>query len=194
MIEGGILMPGFVRKILIFITGYAWLILLAGPGLAGMAIWSSWKADGDHAYTAREQLQTVAGTVTGASEVTVKRKRRSTKQYYEVTVKPDAGGEDRKLRISHSEPKAVVEDIIDEKITALYDSDDNDIVYEVVMAGKPVISFDATRTRMQAEAASTAQSFSGAGTWVLAVVLTLLGAAGVWSNRRLRRADDLAAA
>ena len=32
-------MPGFVRKILIFITGYAWLILLAGPGLAGMAIW-----------------------------------------------------------------------------------------------------------------------------------------------------------
>ena len=187
-------MPGFVRKILIFITGYAWLILLAGPGLAGMAIWSSWKADGDHAYTAREQLQTVAGTVTGASEVTVKRKRRSTKQYYEITLKPEAGGEERKLRIAHSEPKAVVGGIIDEKVTALYDSSDSDIVYEVVMAGKPVISYEATRTRMQAEAASTAQSFSGAGIWVLAVVLTLLGAAGVWSNRKLRRADELAAA
>jgi hypothetical protein len=194
MIEGGIFMPGFVRKILIFITGYAWLILLAGPGLAGLAIWSNWKADGDHAYTAREQLQTVAGTVTGASEVTVKRKRRSTKQYYEITLKPEAGGEERKLRIAHSEPKAVVSDIIDEKVTALYDSSDSDIVYEVVMAGKPVISYEATRTRMQAEAASTAQSFSGAGIWVLAVVLTLLGAAGVWSNRKLRRADELAAA
>ncbi|MES2610239.1 MAG: hypothetical protein V4679_08360 [Pseudomonadota bacterium] len=187
-------MPGFVRKILIFITGYAWLILLAGPGLAGMAIWSSWKADGDHAFTAREQLQTVAGTVTGASEVTVKRKRRSTKQYYEITVKPDAGGEERKLRIAHSEPKAVVGGIIDEKVTALYDSSDSDIVYEVVMAGKPVISYEATRTRMQAEAASTAQSFSGAGIWILAVILTLLGAAGVWSNRKLRRTDELAAA
>ena len=187
-------MPGFVRKILIFITGYAWLILLAGPGLAGLAIWSSWKADGDHAYTAREQLQTVAGTVTGASEVTVKRKRRSTKQYYEITLKPEAGGEERKLRIAHSEPKAVVSDIIDEKVTVLYDSSDSDIVYEVVLAGKPVIRYEATRTRMQAEAASTAQSFSGAGIWVLAVVLTLLGAAGVWSNRKLRRADELAAA
>jgi len=194
MIEGGIFMPGFVRKILIFITGYAWLILLAGPGLAGLAIWSQWKADGDHAYTAREQLQTVAGTVTGASEVTVKRKRRSTKQYYEITVKPDAGGEERKLRIAHSTPKDIVGGIIDEKITALYDSSDNDIVYEVVTGGKAVIGYDNTRKRMQAEAASTAQSFSGAGIWVLAVVLTLLGAGGVWSNRKLRRADDLAAA
>lgn len=187
-------MPGFIRKILIFITGYAWLILLAGPGLAGMAIWSQWKADGDHAYTARDKLQTVAGKVTGASEVTVKRKRRSTKQYYEITVQPDAGGEARKLRIAHSEPKPLVSSIIDEKITALYDSGDSDIVYEVTMDGKPVISYEATRQRMQTEAASTAQSFSGAGIWILAVVLTLLGAGGVWSNRRLRRADELAAA
>lgn len=187
-------MPGFVRKILIFITGYAWLILLAGPGLAGLAIWSQWKADGDHAFTAREQLQTVAGTVTEASEVTVKRKRRSTKQYYEISVKPEAGGEVRKLRIAHSTPKGIVEDIIEEKVTVLYDSDDSDIVYEVVTEGKPVIRYDDTRQRMQTEAASTAQSFSGAGIWVLAVVLTLLGAGGVWSNRRLRRADELAAA
>ena len=187
-------MPGFVRKILIFITGYAWLILLAGPGLAGLAIWSQWKADGDHAYTARDQLQTVAGKVTGASEVTVKRKRRSTKQYYEITVAPDAGGEARKLRIAHSTPKDIVQDIIDEKITALYDSGDSDIVYEVVTGGKAVISYEDTRKRMQAEAASTAQSFSGAGIWILAVILTLVGAGGVWSNRRLRRADELAAA
>ena len=187
-------MPGFVRKILIFITGYAWLVLLAGPGLAGMAIWSGWKADGDHAYTARDQLQTVTGKVTGASEVTVKRKRRSTQHYYEITVAPDAGGEARKLRIAFSTPRDIVGGIIDEKITALYDSSDNDIVYEVVTGGKPVISYETTRQRMQAEAASTAKSFSGAGIWILAVILTLLGAAGVWSNRKLRRADELAAA
>ena len=43
---------------------------------------------------------------------------------------------------------------------------------------------------MQAEAASSAQSFSGAGMWILAIVLTLVGAAGVWSNRKLRAADS----
>ncbi|MNL59371.1 hypothetical protein D3C87_1830970 [compost metagenome] len=107
---------------------------------------------------------------------------------------PDAGGEVRKLRIAHSTPKDIVGDIIDEKITALYDSSDSDIVYEVVTGGKAVISYEDTRKRMQAEAASTAQSFSGAGIWILAVLLTLVGAGGVWSNRNLRRADELAAA
>ena len=87
-------MPGFVRKILIFITGYAWLALLAGPGLIGLSFYSSWKADGDHAYAARESLQSVSGTVTGASEVTVKRKRRATKQYYEINVQPEGAGAD----------------------------------------------------------------------------------------------------
>lgn len=84
---------GFIRKILIFITGYAWLLLLLGPGLIAMSVYSGWKADGDHAFTAREKLTTVTGKVVEASEVTVKRKRRSTKHYYQINVQPDAGGE-----------------------------------------------------------------------------------------------------
>lgn len=184
-------MPGFVRKILIFITGYAWLLLLAGPGLIALSVYSGWKAEGDHAYVARENLQSVSGTVTQASEVTVKRKRRATKKYYEITVQPDAtGAEVRKLRIDHSTPQQLVGNLIDEKITALVDKSDNEVVYEVVVDGIAVISYDSTRQRMQAEAASSAQSFSGAGTWVFAIFLTLIGAAGVWSNRKLRAADQ----
>jgi cobalamin biosynthesis Mg chelatase CobN len=182
-------MPGFVRKILIFITGYAWLLLLAGPGLIGLSLYSGWKAEGDHAYAARDSLQSVAGTVTQASEVTVKRKRRSTRKYYEITVKPDAAGaEERKLRIDYGTPQQLVGNLIDEKITALVDKSDSDLVYEVAVDGKAVISYEATRQRLQAEAASSAQSFSGAGTWIFAIVLTLLGAAGVWCNRKLRAA------
>jgi len=49
-------MPAFVRKILLFITGYAWLALLGGLGLAGATLHSLWKAQGDHAWVAREQL------------------------------------------------------------------------------------------------------------------------------------------
>ncbi|MBD9392930.1 hypothetical protein [Acidovorax sp. ACV01] len=184
-------MPGFVRKILIFVTGYAWLLLLAGPGLIALSVYSGWKADGNHAYAARESLETVAGTVTQASEVTVKRKRRTTKKFYEISVKPDgAVAEARKLRIDYSTPQELVGNLIDEKITALVDKSDNDLVYEVAVDGKPVISYEATKQRLQAEAASSAQSFSGAGTWIFAILLTLIGAAGVWSNRRLRAADQ----
>ena len=68
---------GFIRKILIFITGYAWLLLLLGPGMIAMSVYSGWKAEGDHAYAAREKLTTVTGKVVEASEVTVKRRRSS---------------------------------------------------------------------------------------------------------------------
>lgn len=184
-------MPSFVRKILIFITGYAWLLLLAGPGLIAMSVYSGWKADGDHAYAARESLQTVSGTVTQASEVTVKRKRRTTKKYYEITVQPEAAGaEARKLRVDHGTPQQLVGNLIDEKITALVDHSDNDVVYEVTVDGTAVISYESTKQRMQTEAASSAKSFSGAGTWIFAIFLTLIGAAGVWSNRKLRAAQE----
>jgi hypothetical protein len=184
-------MPGLVRKILIFVTGYAWLLLLAGPGLIGLTVYSGWKAEGDHAYAARESLQTVTGAVTQASEVTVKRKRRTTKKYYEITVQPDtAGAEVRKLRIDYSTPQQLVGNLIDEKVTALVDSSDSDLVYEVSAGGAAVISYETTKQRLQSEATSSAQSFSGAGTWIFAILLTLVGAAGVWSNRKLRAADE----
>ena len=154
-------------------------------------MYSGWKAEGDHAYAARERLQTVSGTATQAAEVTVKRKRRSTKHYYEISVQPHtAGAEVRKLRIDYSTPQQLVGNLIDEKVTALVDSSDNDLVYEVSAGGATVISYDTTKQRLQAEAKSSAQSFSGAGTRVLAILLTLVGAAGVWSNRKLRAADE----
>jgi len=188
--EGGSFVPGFVRKILIFTTGYAWLLLIAGPGLIGMSAWSHWKAEGDHAYKPREQLEALSGTVTSAAEITVKRKRRATQKYYEVTVTPEAGGAERKLRIDHSTPSTLVGNLIDEKISALFDGDDSNITYEVVTNGQPVIAYETTRQRLLAEAQSSAQSLSGAGMWILAILLTLAGAGGAWVNRTLRRTDD----
>ena len=76
-----------------------------------------------------------------------------------------------------------------EGLTALVDTSDHDLVYDVVADNTPVITYEATKQRLQAEAASSAQSFSGAGTWIFAIFLTLIGAAGVWSNRKLRAAQ-----
>ena len=137
------------------------------PGLIALSVYSGWKAEDGHAYVARDSLQTVSGTVTQAAEVTVKRKRRSTKHYYEISVQPDtAGAEVRKLRIDYSTPQQLVGNLIDEKVIALVDSSDHDLVYEVSADGGTVISYDTTKQRLQAEATSSAQSFSGAGTWV----------------------------
>ena len=130
-------------------------------------MYSGWKAEGDHAYVARERLQTVSGTATQAAEVTVKRKRRSTKHYYEISVQPDtAGAEARKLRIDYSMPQQLVGNLIEEKVTALVDGSAHDLVYEDSTGGATVFSYDTTKQRLQAEATSSAQSFSGAGTWV----------------------------
>ena len=186
---------GFIRKILIFITGYAWLLLLLGPGLIAMSVYSGRKAEGDHAFTAREKLTTVTGKVVEASEVTVKRRRSSsTKHYYQINVQPDAGGDVQKLRIDYSTPKVLVSALIDEKVTALVDKSDSDLVYEVSMGDKPLIPYETTKQRLVADAASSAKSLSGAGMWIFAIFLTLIGAAGVWSNRKLRAADEAAQA
>ena len=161
------------------------------PGLIALSVYSGWKAEDGHAYVARDSLQTVSGTVTQAAEVTVKRKRRSTKHYDEISVQPDtAGAEVRKPRIDYSTPQQLVGNLIDEKVIALVDSSDHDLVYEVSADGGTVISYDTTKQRLQAEATSSAQSFSGAGTWIFAILLTLVGAAGVWSKRKLRAADN----
>lgn len=185
---------GFIRKILIFITGYAWLLVLAGPGLIALSVYSGWKADADHAYTARDQLATVSGKVLEASEVTVKKRRRATQHYYQINVQPDGGGEVQKLHIDQSTPKALVAAMIDEKVEALVDRGDSNLVYDIRVGGVPVITYEATQQRLQAKAESTAQSFSGAGLWVVAIFLMLIGVGGMWSNRRLRAAHEAAAA
>lgn len=118
-----------------------------------------------------------------------RKKRRSTRHYYQISVQPEGGGDVRKLRIDYSTPQQLVASMIDEQVTTLSDPDDSDLVYEASIGGKTLISYEDTRQRLQAEASASAQSFSGAGLWIAALILTLIGGAGVWLNRRLRAAQ-----
>lgn len=192
-------MPNFVRSILLWVTGYGWLALLAGLGLLGYAGYAQYKASGDHAYVAREKLQSISGKVETASEVTVTSKRRRggsrvSDRYYEIAVKPTAGSEAQKLRIALSVGRSKVQDIIDEQITALYDPDDNNIAYDIQMGSQPVLDYETTKGRLLAQAESSARFTSGwanlAGSFLLAVV----GAIAMALNRRLRRSAAAAAA
>lgn len=84
---------------------------------------------------------------------------------------PSSASAGRKLRIDHSTPFTLVGNLIEEKITALFDGEDSNIAYEVVINGQPVIADEAYRERPLAEAQSSAQSLSGAGMWILAILL-----------------------
>ncbi|MDR2093139.1 MAG: hypothetical protein LBP58_07485 [Azoarcus sp.] len=64
-------MPNFVRTALLYLTGYARIVILIGIGLTVFSIWSQWKASDDNAYVQRDKLQTVSGFVKEASEITV---------------------------------------------------------------------------------------------------------------------------
>jgi len=173
-----------MRTILLFITRYAWLVLLLGLGLMGMALHSVWKASGDNAWSAREQLATIEGTVIKATEVTVQ-SRRSKKQHYQLDVR-DAGGTTHELRMDISTPRELVAHIVQEPVAALADPDDNYLVYEISLAGRdPLMPYEHTRQRLQTEAERAARTFNNAGVWGGALCLALLGGAGVWGRRKL---------
>jgi hypothetical protein len=178
-------MPAFIRKVLLFITAYGRLLALLGVGLMVFSFWAQWRAQGDHAYAPREQLQTVTGFVREASEVTVTRKRRAAKtKYYQIDVAPEGGGEPLKLRIRHDVPVEWIENLIEENVIVLYDVDNE--VYEAAVEGQEAqLSYEETRDYRIAEAKSTAETSGGALFWVFCVFLTLLGGASFALHRKL---------
>lgn len=191
-------MPDFVRNILISITGYGWIALLAGLGLFGYAAYSNYKASDDHAFAQRDKLTSVSGHVAEVSEVTVTSRRRRggsrvSDRYYEATVKP-ASGEAMKLRMSLSVGEKTARSIIDEDIAALYDADDNNIAYDISMGGKTLLAYETTKARLQTIAEAEAKSIGGWLTFMAAIGITALGAALMYLNGRLKRDDQAVAA
>jgi len=183
-----------MRKILLFVTSWAWLVLLAGLAAMGMALESAWKASGDNAWTARERLETVEGTVIKVVQIATKsrRTRITTAEYNQLDVR-DARGTTRKLRMDLRTPRGLFAHIVQEPIVALVDPDDHYLVYEIGLAGRePLMPYEYTRQHLQAKAEFKADVFNTAEVWSWALCLTLLGGAGVWGRRKLRAAEAAA--
>ncbi|MDR1062409.1 MAG: hypothetical protein LBL48_00475 [Azoarcus sp.] len=181
-------MPNFVKTALLYLTGYARIIILIGIGLIVFSLWSQWKASDDNAYVQRDRLQTVSGFVKTASEITVKRKRGSPQRYYQIELTPGDGGEAMELRISFSVPRGSVSNLIEENVTALFDSSDNNLIYEAAIDGNdaPEITYEATRDRLLAAAKDTADSFSGTIFWFISIALIAAGGTGIALQRKLQ--------
>jgi hypothetical protein len=133
--------------------------------------------------------------VVKAPEVTVTSKGRrgsgrTSDRYYEIEVKPDTG-DAQTLRMNLFVGAKKVEAILEEKIAAKFDPEDNNLVYEVKMGGKDVLSYEDTKAYMQKAAESQAQTMGsavtlGLGALLLLLVLVLvLGVGGMFFNRKL---------
>jgi|GEM_PF-801100 len=185
-------LPKFVRKILLFITGYAWLALVAGLGLGGMTLHSLWKAQGDHAWTAREQLTPIEGSVTKAARISIERKRRGRTSthdsHYELHVQDDQGAM-HTLRVDLDVSEEALAYVIEEPIVALADAENNWLVYEIHVRGEgedeQVFAYEDMRNLLQKRAERAARNMNNAGVWGAALGLVLLGSGGIWCRRKL---------
>lgn len=177
-------------SLFIKLTSYGWIIAAAGLALAGYLGYLHYQASEDHAYVARDKLQVIEGKVESAAQVTVTRKsRRSTgrvsNRYYEISVKPTTG-EAKKLRLAMSVGRENVRSIIDEHITAMFDSDDENFAYDVRTEDRTVLAYETTRNNLVAEAQSKDAKMVSPGGFVFAFILFVVGVVTTYCNRKLR--------
>ena len=171
------------------ITAYGRLSILAGIALMAYLGYLHYQASGDHAYVAKDKLQVISGEVRSAAEVTVTKKRRRSGErvsdrYFEIVVKP-ASGEEQKLRLALSVGRSNVSRVIDEKITAMFDADDANFVYDIQMDGKPVLAYETTKGNLLSAAKNEAETMVTPGAFVFGFFLMVIGGICAFFNRRL---------
>ncbi|MDR2689843.1 MAG: hypothetical protein LBB76_08825 [Azoarcus sp.] len=174
-----------MRKILLYVVTYGKCLAFLGVGGILYSFYGMWLVSGDNAYILREHLQTVAGFVEKASEVTRTGKGGLKRdKYYQINVKPEDGSETLELRIRHGVQPGWVEDLIEENVTVLYDSGKE--VYEVAVQGQtPQLSYEGTRDYYVAQAKSTAEITGSVWWWSIAIVMVMLGTGSFLLQRRL---------
>lgn len=181
-----------MRDWLYQVTGKAWLALLIGIGILGWAGYAQFKANSDTHGTAVEDLVAKSGTIVGGSEVTETTKRRrggSTTRHYFVLDAKVADGSTEKWRVDYAIGRNKLEPLIDEAVEVRVDPSDNNLVYEVKLKGKPVVSLADVQQIMESKDKAAASSATDKGTLIVGVVALLLGIGGLLLRRRLRNGD-----
>jgi hypothetical protein len=171
-----------------WVLGYAWVALLAGLGLLGMAGYSIYSADHGGKIPQEAELTAASGHIVEGREVTVERKRRrggkTTKKYYELDLKKDDGTV-VKLRVDFAVPRDKVADAVDEDVSVKYDAHDENDTYVITLDGQDLVSYADMARLSQARADADKETFTSGGMIGFAIVLALLGAVGVRQRRKM---------
>ena len=178
------------RKLLLWLLGYAWLVLAGGLGLVGMAAYTGYSAGHGAGMPDAADLTTTAGTIVAGREMTVERKRRrggkTTTHYFELDLKPDGGGELVKLRAAHELGRAKLEPAMDQAVKATYDPNDDNLLIELSSAQASHVTKADVAKVMQTKADREAASFATGGTVGTGLALAVVGFLGVRWRRHLR--------
>ncbi|TDM05753.1 MAG: hypothetical protein C4K60_13635 [Ideonella sp. MAG2] len=178
-----------LRKLVLWVLGYAWVALLVGLGGLGMAAYSSYSAGHGGGARAEGELSAASGEVTEGREVTVEHKRRrggkTTSKYFELDLKPDGGGELLKLRVDHAIPQSKLEPTIGSRVTARYDADDHNTVYVLNAGGTELVAYADMQRILVAKAESNSQFFGSTGMLVFFALVALVGGGGLVLRRKM---------
>ncbi|HEX7864502.1 MAG TPA: hypothetical protein VF555_06110 [Variovorax sp.] len=171
------------------LTGKAWIALVFGIGILGWAGYAQFKAGSDTHGAAVEDLVARSGTVTGGSEVTETTKRRrggsTTRRYFVLDAKL-ADGSTEKWRVDYAIGRSKLEPLIDEAVDVRVDPSDSNLVYEVKLKGKPVVSLADVQKIMEVKDKAAASSATDQGTLIVGAIALLLGIGGLLARRKIR--------
>ncbi|MDO5626139.1 MAG: hypothetical protein Q4G71_15800 [Pseudomonadota bacterium] len=182
------------KRLLFWILGYAWLLLLIGLGLLGMAGYAVFSASQGGKIPPEAALTVQSGHIVAGRTVTVERKRRrsgstSTRRYYELDLQPP-GAALVKLRVDYAVPRRTLEVALEEDVTVKYDPDDSNATYVIQLDGQDVLPYAQMARLSQQRADADKASHASWGSIGTGLVLALLGAGGVAWRRKLLADDD----
>ena len=181
-----------LKRLLLWILGYGWLVALLGAGLLGMAGYSAYSASQGGKIPPEAELTVLSGHILEGRTVTVERKRRrggrSTTHYYELDLKPGSG-DVVKLKVDYAVPKQLLASSVDEDVTVKFDPNDDNMTYVIQRGGQDVVPYAkmAELSKRRAEADKT--TFTSAASLGAGAGLLLIGSLGFFWRRRLIAAD-----
>lgn len=182
-----------MEKLTGYLQQYAWPLLLAGLFLVGALGYAYYKAEDKQGVLAQDQLTVSAGEVIKGVEITLesrgRRGRSRAERYFELTVRPDIGA-DQKWRIDPLVARATVEKIIGRRAQAKLDPAEGNLVYVLASEGEFLLTYEQMLKIIQDYAQANKANSADPLIWALAAVLLGLGLAGVWLRRSLDPPDS----
>lgn len=188
-----------IRRLILWVLSYAWLLVLLGVGLLGAGAYYAYTASHGGGVPEESALTVVDGYAAQAREVTEERRRRtgtSTRRYFEIDLKPAAGGQTIQLRMPEGVTRQHLMTALEENIRVKYDPDDKNTAYDIALLVKgnasprPIVTYETISQRAIADAAKDRDTLTSPAMLGFSLALTLLGACGIWLRRRMLKADE----
>jgi len=182
-----------MEKLTGYLQQYASSLLLVGLFIGAGLGYAHYRADGTDAVIAQEQLVVAVGEVLKGAEVTVqtrgRRGRSTAERYFELTVRPDIGA-DQKWRVDPQVAKAAVEKIIGRRAQAKLDPAENNLVYVLASEGEFLLTYEQMLKILQGYAQEQKADISTPLIGTFAALLFGLGVVGIWLRRKLDPPDS----